>query len=356
MRQFILRYFTGIRTVIAVGIGVLTAVLVVFVISSDPATSLRSFFLGPFRTSRTIANIFETASPIIFAGVAIAVSFQAQQFYIGAEGALYITAAVGTGFAVSTAMPGFIHVPVVILFSALVGGLWGALPGWLKVRFNASEVVSALMLNFVAYFGGLFLVNNYFRDPDAGYMVSYRLPESAWLGQFITGTRVHWGVVLGFVVALMIHYLFYHTTTGYEIRMTGYNRNFARFGGIRTSKVILLVHVLTGLIAGVGGMTEVMGIHRVFNWQNSPGFGWDGVVVAIIGRNRPMRVVLAGLFLAYLRGGGRQLRLISDVPGEIVSVIQAIIILLITAQAFLSQVRNRLIVAESSKQSQEART
>ena len=184
-------------------------------------------------------------------------------------------------------------------------------------------------------------------------MVSYTLPESAQLGQFIAGTRVHWGIVLGLVLALAVHYLFYHTTTGYEIRMTGYNRRFARFGGVRTSRVIILVHIVTGMIAGVGGMTEVMGIHRVFNWQTSPGFGWDGVVVAIIGRNRPLYVVLASIFLAYLRVGGRQLRLMSDVPGEIVAVIQAIIILLITAQAFLERVRQRAVLSQSAGGEQE---
>ena len=356
MKRSVLTHFTAIRTSIAIMIAVLTVVVVVLLISSDPGVSLTAFFLGPFQSGRTIANIFETASPIMFAGLAIAVSFQARQFYIGAEGALYLAAAVGTGIAVSTTMPWFLHVPFILLCSACIGGIWGALPGWLKVRYDASEVVSALMLNFVAYFGGLFLVNSFFRDPEAGYMVSYTLPESAWLTQFIPRTRIHWGIVIGLVLALVVQYLFYHTTTGYEIRMTGYNRRFARFGGVRTSRVIVHVHILTGMIAGVGGMTEVMGIHRVFTWQTSPGFGWDGVVVAIIGRNRPLYVVLAALFLAYLRVGGRQLKLMSDVPSEIVTVIQAIIILLITAQAFLGRMRRYAVLSQNGTEEREART
>ncbi len=350
MQRFILRNFTLIRTLVAIAIGIGIVVLVIILISASPGISLDAFLFGPFRSRRTMATILETASPIIFAGLAIAVSFRAQQFYIGAEGAMYITAAVGTAFAVSTSMPWFLHVPIILIFSAVVGGAWGAIPGFLKARFNASEIVSALMLNFVAYYGGLYLINYHFRDLDAGYMVSYTLPESAWLAQFIEGTRIHWGIVLAFVAAVAVWYLFYHTTTGYEIRMTGHNQRFARFGGVNTFKVIILVHVLTGLIAGVGGMTEVMGIHRRFNWQLSPGYGWDGVIVAIIGRNHPFLIVPASLFLAYLRVGGQQLKLMSDVPGEIVLVIQSVIILLITAQAFLGQWRRRLVIAQAEEE------
>lgn len=354
MRQFILRNFTLIRTLVAIGIGLAGVMLVIVLISATPGISLESFLFGPFRSRRTMATILETASPIIFAGLAIAVSFRAQQFYIGAEGAMYITAAVGTAFAVSTSMPWFLHVPVILLVSALVGGLWGAIPGFLKARFNASEIVSALMLNFVAYYGGLYLINYHFRDLDAGYMVSLTLPESAWLAQFVEGTRIHWGIVLALLAAVAVYYLFFHTTTGYEIRMTGHNQRFARFGGVKTFKVIILVHVLTGVIAGVGGMTEVMGIHHRFNWQLSPGYGWDGVIVAIIGRNHPFLIVPASLFLAYLRVGGQQLKLMSDVPGEIVLVIQSVIILLITAQAFLGRWRSNLVIAGAEEEQQDA--
>ena len=131
--------------------------------------------------------------------------------------------------------------------------------------------------------------------------------------------------------------------------MTGFNEKFARFGGINVVKVIILSQIILGLLAGMGGMTEVMGIHRRFNWQNSPGYGWDGVVVAIIGRNHPLLIIAASLFLSYLRVGGQQLNLMSDVPYEMVIVIQSIIILLITAEAFLSQWRYHVTVRQAGR-------
>ena len=349
MDKFILKYFTLIRTLIAILIGVALAVGLIFIVSKDPVFSLRSFLLAPFLSRSRLSNILEGASPIIFCGLAIAVAFQAKQFNVGAEGSLYLGAALGTAFAVSTSMPAYLHVPLTLLVAAAVGAAWNLLPGILKAKWKASELVSSLMLNYVGYYVGLYLINFHFRDKKAGYLVSYQLPQTAWLQQFLPGTRLHAGIFLALFCAVLVYWYLYHTTSGYEIRMTGFNEKFARFGGINVVKVIILSQIILGLLAGMGGMTEVMGIHRRFNWQNSPGYGWDGVVVAIIGRNHPLLIIAASLFLSYLRVGGQQLNLMSDVPYEMVIVIQSIIILLITAEAFLSQWRYHVTVRQAGR-------
>jgi ABC-type uncharacterized transport system permease subunit len=349
VEKFLLRYFTLMRVVIAIIIGIVISIFLIYLISQEPGFSLKSFLLGPFLTRSRLAHLFETASPIIFCGLAISVAFQARQFNVGAEGSLYLGAAVGTAFAVSTNMPAYIHIPLVLLVAGLAGALWAFIPGILKARWQASELVSSLMLNYVAYFLGLYLINYHFRDKEAGFLVSYQLPRSAWLAQFIPDTRIHYGIILALVFALLVYYFLYHTTTGYEIRITGFNERFARFGGINVFVVIVLCQVIMGFLAGFGGMTEVMGIHRRFLWQNSPGYGWDGVIVAIIARNHPLLIVPASFFLSYMRVGGRVLNLMSDVPAEMVQVIQSIIILLITAEAFLSQLKYRITVRQAEK-------
>ncbi len=350
MEKFILKNFNLMRTIIAIAIGVAISILLIYLISATPAGSLKYFFAGPFLSKSRLSNVLEMASPIILCGVAIAVAFQAEQFNIGAEGALYISAAVGTAFAVSTHMPAIIHIPLVILVAAAVGAAWGFIPGILKAKLGASELVATLMMNYIAYFLGLYLINYHFRDKSAGFLVSYELPETAWLGQFIPGTRMHWGIILSAVIAVLVYFFLYHTTIGYEIRMTGFNRKFARFGGINIVKVVILSQVISGALAGIGGITEVMGIHHRFNWQLSPGYGWDGVIVAIIGRNHPILIIFAALFLSYLRVGGQILNLMADVPTELVSVIQAIIILLITAEAFLSRWKYRITILEAERE------
>jgi len=354
VEKFVLKYFTLIRTLIAVLIGLVISVSLIYLVSKDPGYSLQSFLLGPFLSRSRFFNLIETASPIIFCGLAIAVAFQARQFNVGAEGCLYLGAAVGTAFAVSTHLPAFLHIPLVLLVATGVGAIWGAIPGILKARWNASELVASLMLNYVAYFLGLYLINFHFRDKQAGYLVSLQLPKSAWLAQFIPDTRMHWGIFLSIVCALLVWMFLYHTTTGYEIRMTGFNEHFARFGGINVVRIIVACQLIMGLLAGLGGMAEVMGIHRRFLWQSTPGWGWDGVVVAIIGRNHPLLIIAASFFLAYLRVGGQVLNLMSDVPSEMVTVIQWIIILLITAEAFLSRWRFRIMVRQA-EQLEEAR-
>jgi len=342
MGKFLLKYFHYLRTFIVVLIGVLISVFLIFIISKTPGASLREFFLGPFGSAGRFSNIFETATPMIFTGVAIAVVFQASQFNVGAEGALYLGAVAGTTFAVSQNLPGFIALPVTFVIAIAAGLLWGFIPGIIKAKWNANELVSTLMLNYVAYFLGLYLINYYFRDKNAGYLASKVLPESAWLPQIFTGTRFHTGIILAFATAVGVYILLYRTTLGYEIRITGENINYARYAGINVVKIIILSQVISGGLAAMGGITEVMGISRRFNWQASPGYGWDGVIVAIIGRNHPLKIIAAALFLAYLRVGGQILNLMTDVPAEMVSVIQSVIILLITAEAFLSTWNFRL--------------
>ncbi len=348
MGKFVLRHFTLIRTSIAILIGLVISVFLIYVVSKDPGFSLQQFILGPFLSRGRFSNMIESTSPILFCGLAIAVAFQARQFNVGAEGSLFLGAVLGTAVAVSTRMPAYLHIPLVLLVATCAGGLWNLIPGLLKARWNASELVSSLMMNYVAYFFGLYLINFHFRDKGAGYLVSLQLPQTAWLPQFIPGTRIHWGIVLSLVFAVLVWFLMYKTTTGYEIRMTGFNEKFARFGGIKVAKVVIMSQVILGLVAGFGGVTEVMGIHHRFNWQSSPGYGWDGVVVAIIGRNHPLLIIVASLFLSYMRVGGQVLTLMSDVPAEMVTVIQSIIILLITAEAFLSQWRYRVMVKEAA--------
>ena len=350
MEKFILKNFTLIRVLIAILIGVLISIVLIFLISTTPGESLKYFFTGQLLSKSRLSNIFEMAAPMILCGVAISIAFQAEQFNVGAEGAFFISAAVGTAFAVSTHMPVYLHIPLILLVSAVTGALWGAIPGLLKAKLGASELVASLMMNYIAYYLALFLINYYFRDKSAGFLVSLKLPETAWYPQFLKGTRIHLGVVISLLFAVGGYFYLYHTTSGLQIRLTGYNQKFARFGGINITKVIIFSQVLSGAIAGIAGSGEVMGIHHRFTWQLLPGYGWDGVIVAIIGRNHPLLVIPASLFLAYLRVGGQVLNLMADVPSELVAVIQSAIILLITAEAFLGQWRYRITRREAERE------
>lgn len=350
MEKWILKYFTLIRVMIALLIGVAVTILMIFIISEYPTDSLKYFFTGPLTSKGRLFNIFEMAAPMIFCGVAIALSFQANQFNLGAEGSFLISAAVATAFAVSTNMPLFIHIPLVLLVAAATGAAWSFIPGILKAKWNANELVSSLMMNYVAFYLSLYLINSHFRDKSAGFLVSLRLPDTALFHQILPGTRMHFGIILSVIVAILAYFFLYHTTSGYEFRQTGYNKNFAKFGGVNIIKIIILSQVLLGVVSGLGGISEVMGIHGRFLWQNQPGYGWDGIIVAIIGRSHPILIIFSSLLLAYLRVGGQVLNLMGDVPAELVNVIQSLIILLITAEAFLGRWKYRITRRQAEKE------
>jgi len=335
VEKYLVKHFTLIRTFMAILIGVLVSLFLIILISNDALYSIQQFFLGPFASKGRFSNIFENAAPLIVCGVAISFAFQAAQFNVGAEGSFFISAAVGTAFAVSTTMHPLLHIPAILFVSALTGALWGGISGILKAKWHASELVSSLMLNYVAYFLGLYLINHHFRDRRAGFLTSPRLPSSAQLPRLFAGTRFHLGIIIAVAIAIIAYLIIYKTKFGYELRVSGQNGKFAQYAGINIFKIVLLSQVISGMIAGVGGAMEVMGIHQRFNWQSLPGYGWDGVIVAIIGRNHPLLIIAASFFLSYLKVGGQVLNLMSDVPSEMVSVIQSLIILLITAEAFL---------------------
>jgi simple sugar transport system permease protein len=207
-------------------------------------------------------------------------------------------------------------------------------------------MVSSLMLNYVALFTGLYLMNAFFRDDTYGFLASHKLPQTSVLVKFVPGTAIHTGVFLA-VALIVLSYLFiYKTRAGYEIRVMGQNAKYAKYTGLNVANAIILSQVLGGAIAGLGGAVEVMGMYARFQWTTLPGYGWDGVIIAILARNKPQYVPLAALFLAYLRVGANVMARVTDVPSEIITVIQAIMIMLVTATALLGRLKQKTVEKE----------
>lgn len=340
------------RVLIAVLIALILGFIIILLVSEEPWYAFKSFLYGTLRTPRRIGNFIEMSLPLIFTGLAVAIVFEARQFNIGAEGQFFFGAVVATIFGIVFELPAIIHIPLVLIAAMAGGMLVGAIPGFLKARWGASELVSSLMLNYVFFRLGLYLINNHYRDTSAGAMVSWKINETAWLKQFLPPTRIHWGVFLAIGAIIFTYYFLYRTKWGYALRMTGLNKNFAAYSGISVTAVILYSQVISGAIAGLGGASEMLGIYRRFQWQMLPGYGFDGIIIAILARNKPLLVPVAALFLAYIRSGADIMARMSDVPAEIVAIIQGVIILLVTAQAFLSKYHHRLVVKEAKEHGQ----
>jgi general nucleoside transport system permease protein len=296
----------------------------------DPRGAFFTFVLGPFNDMRHFGNVLEATTPLLFTGLAVVIMFKAGAFNLGAEGAFFLGGVVATAVLLKLPLAGPLLPVVAIVAGGVIGASVCVVPAWLKASVGASELVCSLMLNYAALFIGLYIVNYHLRDPNAGAMLSYRIPVDGKLPRILAGTRVHLGLVIGLLGCALGAVYLYKTRWGYESRLVGSNPLFARHVGVRTVLVGLIAPCVGGFIAAVGGAVEIEGMYSRFSWTDLPGLGWNGLVVAILANNNPAFVPVAAVFLAYLEVGGDLLAQNFAVPAEVVGVIKALIILFST--------------------------
>ena len=333
--------FTIVRLLCAFAIAVALSVCIIFAISEDPLTAIYNLFLGPFQSKRHFFDVFASSVPLIFTGLALGLVFKSGNFSMIADACLYTGGVVTAALAIKTAMPAGLHPILIMLIAAAVGGLIGSIPALLKVYFHTNELVTSLMLNYVFFYFGIYTVTKYLADREAGTFASLKYQPTAALGALIPGTKFHVGYLVAILAVVLLYFLVFKTKFGYEIRISGSNPQFAKYSGINTSKVIILTQVIAGAVAGLGGAVEQMGMYQRFNWQDSPFYAWDGVIIAILSGNDPKSVPLAAFFLAYVRVGADLMSRRSDVQNELVSIIQAVLILFITAERFMAGWKQR---------------
>lgn len=342
--------FEIIRVMAAIGIALVATLILIVMVSKEPMEALFQFLLGPVQSMRHFGNVLELFIPLTFAGLAVSVMFQCNQFNMAAEGAFFI-GGLGAGIvATRVVLPMFIHPAAGILFGGLLGAAACVIPGLFKVKWGANEVVSSLMLNYILLFIGGYFLQYKLLDPASGYPASDVFVRTAILPKLTNSPKVHAGIILVVLLVVVIYFFLYKSKWGYAIRMTGQNETFARYSGIGVGSTILLSQLVGGGIAGMGGAAEVLGMYQRFSWVALPGYGFDGIIIATLAKNNPAFVPLAALFLAYLRIGADIMSRRTDVATEVVAVVQAFIILLVAAKMFLGKLKHRQIVANSQKQ------
>ncbi len=341
------RKFELIRTLVSVMIAIVLAFAIILLISEQPLEAIKTFVVGPLSSKRYIGNIIEMAIPLIFSGLAMCVVFQASLFNLGGEGIFFMSAVVSSAVAIFIPMPAGIHQFVAIGVGALVGAVIASIPGVLKAKWNASELVTSLMLNNILFGVGMYILNYKMRDTSAMAVVSQKFQETVLLPRIVPSTRIHLGLIIALVTVAVVYFIIYKSKWGYEIRMTGLNKEFAEYSGINTFKVIILAHIISGIIGGMGGAIETIGMHKRFEWTALPGYGFDGALIAMLARNNPLGAIGAALFLAYIRVGADLVARLSDVPAEMISILQGVIILLISAERFLYSYKQKMMLKEA---------
>ncbi len=329
--------FLAVVTAIIVG-GVVIAVA-----GGNPFDAYIGLLEGAFGSPRALSETAIWATPYIFAGLAVAIGFKGGLFNIGAEGQLACGAVVAAliGYALPQALgmdlPAIIHLPLTILGGMLAGALWAAIPGWLKARFGGHEVINTIMMNYIALNIASFLLNGPMKDPSPTNVVA-RTPQiaaSARIAPIFEGYRLHWGFVLALLVAFGVWWLLWKTNLGFEIRTAGTNPDAAKYAGINVSRTIIVTMALSGLLAGLAGAVEVTGLNYRHELGFSVGYGFDAIAIALLGKNHPVGVILASLLFAAMRNGATRMQFLTQIPTDVISVIQALILLFVAADAII---------------------
>ncbi|MFT3852639.1 MAG: ABC transporter permease [Ilumatobacteraceae bacterium] len=316
----------------------LAAAPLIAIAGSNPIDAYVALFQGSLGSSRGIAETLVAATPLLTAGLAVALSFQGGLFNIGVEGQLVVGGLVAGAIGAKIALPAGIHVIVAILAAALGGAVWALIPALLKAYRGVHEVITTIMMNYVAFSLSTYLVS------PGGPLVSATQPSAtdkirstARLARIWEPTRLHAGVLVAAGLCVACWWLLYRTTAGYRIRVVGANPGAARFNGIGTRRVIVSTMCLSGALAGCAGAIEVLGLHGRYFDSFSPGYGYDSIAVALLGLMNPFGVAAAALFFGILRAGSVLLQARAKVSKDMVTVISGLVVAFVAARVVVER-------------------
>jgi simple sugar transport system permease protein len=328
----------------------------------NPLTVYNAIFTAALKNRDGWGNVLYRATPLIFTGLAVALAFQCGMFNIGGEGQMVMG-----GFAITwigftfVKLPAFLMIPLCILGGAVVGGIWGGIPGYLKARRGVHEVVTTIMLNWIAVAFTQYLTMAY--KPEESWIPhTYEIAKSAQLSRlahylnplgidFPKSNLVNTAVFVAILAVIFSAYLLRRTKIGYEIRSVGFNPTAAECAGINVAKNTVLAMAISGALAGLAGVNQVMGYKHRFRYGVFGGLGFDGIGVAFIGRNSPVGVVLAALLFGILDHGGLAIDVTTKVPREIILVLKAVILIFVVVSG---EITKRLIKIIQKRQEVKA--
>jgi ABC-type uncharacterized transport system permease subunit len=308
--------------------------LVLMVFGANPVRIYTEMAKGAFGSLNGIAETLVYATPILFTGLAAIVCFRCGMWNVGAEGQLYLgaIAAVGLGYN-RLDLPGLFLLPVMAVGAFAAGALWGSVPGLLRTRFGANEVIVTIMMNFLAMIFATFLISGPWAS--GATPVTKSIAAAGDLPILIPGTRLHANILLALASALILSIVLNRSVLGFEIRAIGHNPRAARVAGIPVDRVIVTSFLISGGVAGLAGFNEVAGVHHNLPEHMSPGFGFTGIAVALLADLNPAWAIVSAVFIGALNVGADAMQRATGVPVALVWVIEGSILLALLASGAL---------------------
>jgi simple sugar transport system permease protein len=334
---------------------ILGGIIIAFV-GGDPLLSYAHIARASFGDVGVLSDTIVKATPIILAALACSIAFRMKLWNIGAEGQFIMGAFGASAIVLAPVLPAeasrWLFIPVMALAGMAAGAVWGFIPGYLKAKFNVNEIISTLMMNYIAIAWVNFWIFAVWSE--GGFQMSPRFPETAWLPRlsefasavpFFRGLTTHFGLLLGVLAAVVLWFIVYRSRWGYEIRLIGDNPRAAEYAGINITRNTIYVMMLSGALAGLGGMSEVTGVvHRLQTSPLAAGYGFTGIIVAWLAKLNPLVIILVSVLFGALILAGREIQ-----PSGVPKMIQGIILVCLIASDFLLRYRVRLVRADAEE-------
>jgi general nucleoside transport system permease protein len=328
---------SGARPLIGILLGLLAGAGLIALSGVNPLVAYVAMLKGAIGSPQAIANVLVRASPLLLAGVGVAIGIKAGLWNVGAEGYMYM-GAIGAG-AVGISplpVPPIAHITLAILAGAAVAGIWGLLPAYLRAYRGVNEVVTTIMMNYVAQFFTNWMVHEPqpMAEPGAFFPMSRLLAPTAKLPILMSGSSLHPGFIIGISACILFYLAIRFTTFGFRTRMLGVNPEAARYAGVNVRRQILFVLLIGALMGGVAGAVEVMGLKQRVYQDFVAGVGFEGVAVALLAAGNPLGVLATGLFFAALKAGGSAMSVSTGVGGPMTVVIEALCVIFVIAVGY----------------------
>lgn len=347
--SFLYRKFVSDNVLIpifAIIMGLVFGALIMLLAGYNPIRAYSALLDGVFGNIYNVGESLRAITPLIFTGLAVAFAFRTGLFNIGVEGQFVVGAlgAVWIGITLD-GLPMYIHAPLAVLMGGIFGAIWGIIPGLLKAWRGVHEVITTIMMNWIALYFTNYWIRYYLKGPSER---SERVQDSAllyndWLRDTFEGARLHTGIFVALLMAFVFYLILWKTRTGYELRAVGLNPDAAEYAGMNVKANIVKAMVISGFIAGLGGASEALGVYGYWALNAGlPGFGFDGIAVALIGTNGPIGVVLAAMLFGALKYGANTMDAVAKIPPEMIKIIIASVIFFVAASPMVKAVINAL--------------
>lgn len=319
----------------AVLLGTVIGVVMIMTFGYHPGEVFGTLLNGAFGSPKALISSLRWATPLMFTGVAAAISFRGGMFNFGIDGQLYVGSLAATVVGVTcTGVSGWLLIPLMMAVSMVFGAAWAFIPAYIKVKLGGSEIVPALMMNYVGAYLTDYIVHYYFlaSGTNGDSLKTERIAEQAQFPNFVQGYQLTAAVVIGLVIVLLFWVLMKKTKLGYQIGMSGENPEFARYGGISVDRMRILVMLASGALAGLCGAVEIMAVRWRFESGFAPSFGNDGILAALLGSSTPFGTLIGALFMGSLKAGSLAVERYTEVSRSLATVIQGTIICFVSAR------------------------